>query len=67
MLIMELVDNIVMGSVVKILPFLLSTIGAHGAFFFYGGSSLVLTLLIYYFIPETKDKTIVELDALMSA
>ncbi|CAH3995984.1 unnamed protein product [Pieris brassicae] len=65
MLLMELVDNIIMGTVVKILPFLLSTIGAHGAFFFYGNSSLILTLLIYYFIPETKDKTIIEMVALM--
>ncbi|CAK1541254.1 unnamed protein product [Leptosia nina] len=66
MLLMELVDNIIMGTVVKILPFLLSAIGAHGTFFFYGGSSLFLTLLIFYFIPETKDKTIIEIDALMS-
>ncbi|XP_047518078.1 facilitated trehalose transporter Tret1-like [Pieris napi] len=65
MLFMELVDNIIMGTVVKILPFLLSTIGAHGAFFFYGSSSLILTLLIYYFIPETKDKTIIEMGVLM--
>lgn len=50
--------NIVLFGATKIFPFIQDAIGISGIFFIFGGSSLVGTLLVYLLLPETKGKTL---------
>ncbi|CAH3996009.1 unnamed protein product [Pieris brassicae] len=61
----SLCGNIIMATVIKILPLLFASMGPHGAFMFYGSSSVFFVILITYLVPETKDKSIIEMDALL--
>ncbi|XP_052754498.1 facilitated trehalose transporter Tret1-like isoform X2 [Galleria mellonella] len=53
--------KMVMATVIKVSPYLFRTSGYHGAFLFYAISTLVIVLLVYKYLPETKDKTLVEI------
>lgn len=44
------------------LPRMLSDMGATGVFCFYAGLNLVALVLIFLFVPETKQKSLEELD-----
>lgn len=46
----------------KIFPSMLHVIGSHGAFWLFGTSSLLGTLFVYLFLPETKGKTLEEIE-----
>ncbi|XP_031616804.1 facilitated trehalose transporter Tret1-like isoform X2 [Contarinia nasturtii] len=48
--------------VVKTYPFLMSTIEQHGTFILYGVISLVGTIFYYFFLPETRGKTLQEIE-----
>lgn len=43
-------------------PILLAAIGATGAFAFYAGMNVVAFIMIFLFVPETKQRTLEELD-----
>lgn len=49
--------------VVKLFTNIQSWIGYHGIFWVYSGSSLLSCLFIYAFVPETKGKTLEEIEA----
>ncbi|XP_026762256.2 facilitated trehalose transporter Tret1-like [Galleria mellonella] len=46
----------------KITPYLLENINVHGTFTVYGGFVAVSLLLLYFMLPETKNKTLVEIE-----
>lgn len=48
--------------VVKLYPAMNSQMRNYGIFFFYGAMSLVGTLFIIFFLPETKGKTLQEIE-----
>lgn len=50
-----------LGTVVKISPFIFRVAGTHGAFLFYGAFTSIFLSLLYKFLPETKDKTLQEI------
>lgn len=49
-------------SVVKSFPFLIDTITMHGTFLMFGCISLFGTIYFYTFLPETKNKTLQEIE-----
>ncbi|VVC91959.1 unnamed protein product, partial [Leptidea sinapis] len=54
--------NILMGLVIKVAPYMFQSFGLRGAFLFYGICSFILIYLLYIYLPETKDKTIIEIE-----
>ncbi|XP_013192373.2 facilitated trehalose transporter Tret1 [Amyelois transitella] len=54
--------NILSSTVLKLSPFLFKTAGMHGAFIFYGVSVFICLIILYIFLPETKDKTLMEIE-----
>ncbi|CAH0595540.1 unnamed protein product [Chrysodeixis includens] len=57
--------KILLGTVVKISPLIFKAAGTHGAFLFYGVSTSIFLVLLYKFLPETKDRTLQEIAELM--
>lgn len=49
--------------VIKTAPGMFSTIGMEGTFLFYGIICLIGTILIFFCLPETKNKTLHEIEA----
>ncbi|KAJ8686396.1 hypothetical protein QAD02_022190 [Eretmocerus hayati] len=49
---------------VKIYPDMISTMGKHGVFFFYAAMSLLGTLFVIIWLPETKNKSLLEIENL---
>lgn len=45
----------------KISPYLFQSIGYHGTFLFFAVMSTLVLIIIYYVLPETKDKTLHEI------
>jgi hypothetical protein len=48
--------------VAKVFPSMLHVMGSHGAFWMFGITSLLGTLFLYLFYPETKGKTLEEIE-----
>lgn len=48
-------------SLLKISPYLFKSFGLHGTFLFFGISSTICIILVYVYLPETKDKTLQEI------
>ncbi|CAK1595786.1 unnamed protein product [Parnassius mnemosyne] len=61
-LITALMSEIYSTSFLKIAPLIFKTFGTHGTFLFYGIASGFFTVLLYIFLPETKDKTLQEIE-----
>ncbi|XP_069358320.1 facilitated trehalose transporter Tret1-2 homolog [Maniola hyperantus] len=57
--------NVVYATVLKISPFVFQLCGTHGAFLFYAVFSSIFICLVYKYLPETKDKTIQEIQELI--
>ncbi|KAG6450747.1 hypothetical protein O3G_MSEX006773 [Manduca sexta] len=47
---------------VKTAPAMFESIGHHGAYLFYGVSTLCGTIFLYFFLPETKNKTLLQIE-----
>lgn len=47
---------------VKTAPAMFATIGHHGAYMFYGISTLLGTIFLYFCLPETKEKTLLQIE-----
>uniref|UniRef100_A0A2H1VYW0 SFRICE_032921 n=1 Tax=Spodoptera frugiperda TaxID=7108 RepID=A0A2H1VYW0_SPOFR len=58
---MDLSSKVLLGTLVKMSPFLFKSWGTHGAFLFFGLATSFFLLLIYVFLPETKDMTLQEI------
>lgn len=53
--------KMILGTFLKIAPSIFKTFGLHGAFLCFGILSLVFTVLLYKYLPETKNKTLQEI------
>ncbi|KAJ0184297.1 hypothetical protein K1T71_000720 [Dendrolimus kikuchii] len=54
--------NVVNATLLKLSPYIFKCFGMHGTFLFYGIAAGVCTFLIYLYLPETKDKTLQEIE-----
>jgi MFS family permease len=54
--------NIALFFMGKVFPSMLNVMGSYGAFWMFGASSLIGTLFLYLFFPETKGKTLEEIE-----
>ncbi|XP_075976398.1 facilitated trehalose transporter Tret1-2 homolog [Anticarsia gemmatalis] len=63
LLIITLYSQLLMATVLKVAPYIFKTLTLQGAFFFYGASASVFALILYKYLPETKDKTVQEIEA----
>lgn len=50
------------GLLLKVAPSFIESFGLHGTFLLYGLSSGVCLFLMYLYLPETKDKTLLEIE-----
>ena len=55
-------SEILMASVLKVSPYIFKMFDLHGAFLFYGLSASVFAFLLYKYLPESKDKTLQEIE-----
>lgn len=53
---------ILMGTGFKIAPFVFKTFSLYGTFAFYGVLASIFTWLLFKYLPETKDKTLQEIE-----
>ncbi|XP_021193315.3 facilitated trehalose transporter Tret1 [Helicoverpa armigera] len=59
--------KLLIGFTLKLSPTLFKTFGLHGAFLTFGLLSLFIIVLLYKYLPETKDKTLQEIaDSMIS-
>ncbi|KAG6461750.1 hypothetical protein O3G_MSEX012832 [Manduca sexta] len=61
MCVIAFVFKISYGSFLKVAPYLFKTFGLHGTFLSFALSSSVCLILIYLYLPETKDKNLQEI------
>jgi MFS family permease len=54
--------NLSLFFICKVFPSMLQVMGSHGAFWMFGATSLIGTLFLYLFFPETKGKTLEEIE-----
>lgn len=54
--------NLTLFFAAKTFPFIKRSIGIHGVFWVFGGSSLVACLFLYLFLPETKGRTLSQIE-----
>ncbi|KAL0884084.1 hypothetical protein ABMA27_016104 [Loxostege sticticalis] len=47
---------------IKAAPYMFQSIGHNGAYLFYGVSTLLGTIFLYFFLPETKGKTLLQVE-----
>lgn len=66
MFVMGFYANAIMATVLKVAPFFFKTMGLHGACLFYAVSSLICIIVLYKYLPETKDKSLKEIEAYFS-
>lgn len=59
--IIAIAGKLLLGTFLKIAPSLFKVFELQGAFLFFGILSLVITVLLYKYLPETKDKTLQEI------
>ncbi|XP_069696053.1 facilitated trehalose transporter Tret1-like [Periplaneta americana] len=55
-------NDLILGAVIKEYPSLSNNLGMNGLFFLFGSSCLVCTVFIILFLPETKDRTLFEIE-----
>ncbi|XP_062525227.1 facilitated trehalose transporter Tret1-2 homolog [Bombyx mori] len=62
LLLLTLFSELLMATILKISPYIFRTLTLPGAFLFYGLSASFFALLVYKYLPETKDKTLFEIE-----
>lgn len=55
-------SEILMASVLKVSPYIFKYFELHGAFLFYGVTASIFAFLLYKYLPESKDKTLQEIE-----
>ncbi|CAH0555937.1 unnamed protein product [Brassicogethes aeneus] len=54
--------NLVLFVIAKVFPLLKATVGVSGVFCIFGGSSLLASLFLYLMLPETKGRSLSEIE-----
>lgn len=62
LLILTLFSELLMATVLKLSPHIFKALTLHGAFLFYGISASIFAIILYKYLPETKDKTLQEIE-----
>lgn len=62
LLILALYSEFLMATVLRMSPHIFKIFTLPGAFFFYGVSASVFSIILYKYLPETKDKTLQEIE-----
>lgn len=62
LLILTLFSELLMATVLKLSPYIFELLSLHGAFMFYAISASVFAFILYMYLPETKDKTLQEIE-----
>ncbi|PZC75261.1 hypothetical protein B5X24_HaOG206523 [Helicoverpa armigera] len=62
LLILTLFSELLMATVLKLSPHIFKALTLHGAFLFYGISASIFAFILYKYLPETKDKTLQEIE-----
>lgn len=62
LLILTLFSEVLMATVLKLSPYIFKVLTLHGAFLFYGISASIFAFILYIYLPETKDKTLQEIE-----
>nr|XP_049692914.1 facilitated trehalose transporter Tret1-2 homolog isoform X1 [Helicoverpa armigera]XP_049692918.1 facilitated trehalose transporter Tret1-2 homolog isoform X1 [Helicoverpa armigera]QTJ30791.1 sugar transporter 8 [Helicoverpa armigera] len=62
LLILTLFSELLMATVLKLSPHIFKALALHGAFLFYGISASIFAFILYKYLPETKDKTLQEIE-----
>nr|XP_049692924.1 facilitated trehalose transporter Tret1-2 homolog [Helicoverpa armigera] len=62
LLIITLFSELLMATVLKLSPHIFKALTLHGAFLFYGTSASIFAFILYKYLPETKDKTLQEIE-----
>ncbi|KAJ9580037.1 hypothetical protein L9F63_004330 [Diploptera punctata] len=55
-------NELILGGVLKIYPWLMSNLQIHGMFFMFGISCAVCTIFVYLFVPETRRLSLMEIE-----
>lgn len=63
LLILCLYSEFLMATVLKMSPHIFKKLTLHGAFCFYGVCASIFTIVLYKYLPETKDKLLQEVEA----
>ncbi|XP_072949729.1 facilitated trehalose transporter Tret1-like isoform X2 [Epargyreus clarus] len=58
--------TILMSVLLKLSPFMFKTLKMHGSFLLFAISSTVILIILYIILPETKDKTVQEIEEYFS-
>ncbi|KAJ9590844.1 hypothetical protein L9F63_016124 [Diploptera punctata] len=56
------INELVLGGVIKVYPWLMSAIEIHGLFIMFAASCAVCTIFVYFFLPETQGKTLQDIE-----
>ncbi|XP_069700028.1 facilitated trehalose transporter Tret1-like [Periplaneta americana] len=56
------VTEVILGGVLKCSPFMWSTMGIHGMFWLFGFFCFLFALYVFLFVPETHNRTLVEVE-----
>ncbi|XP_045767433.1 sugar transporter ERD6-like 15 isoform X3 [Maniola jurtina] len=60
--IFALLSSALMGTVLKLFPYLYKYLNSHGTFLFFAIVSSIFIYILYKLLPETKDKTMLEIE-----
>jgi SP family facilitated glucose transporter-like MFS transporter 8 len=56
------INDLLLGGVVKMYPWMSSSLQIHGLFFFFGISCVLCTIYVYMFLPETQGLTLQQIE-----
>lgn len=61
LIVISISGNMFMFTVLKIYPSLLKVLKLHGTFLFFAMSTVICLIFLFFYLPETKDKTMQEI------
>ncbi|XP_030026271.2 facilitated trehalose transporter Tret1 [Manduca sexta] len=62
LLLLTLFSEFLMATILKVSPYIFRALSLSGAFLFYGISASIFFFIVYKYLPETKDKTLFEIE-----